>query len=96
MSSSTTTISSTHSQVSPSKKNRPTLPVIALSVDRFLRPIPRFFLHSLAFPEGTDFSDYEAAKLGLAYSQSLFGPAPAWIQNVATGEIEHFNVSEDV
>jgi hypothetical protein len=71
------------------------LPVVLFrSVSRFMRPVPRFVLHSMAFPNGTGFSDREGAMLGLAYSQTIFGPAPAWIEDIATGEVQAFNVEE--
>jgi hypothetical protein len=71
------------------------LPVVLFrDVSRFLRPVPRFVLHCVAFPEGTGFSDREGAVLGLAYSEGLFGAAPAWIEDIVTGKVEAFNVEE--
>lgn len=74
---------------------RPTLSVVAFSgISRFMRRVPRFVLRSVAFPDGTDFNDRESALMGLAYSQGLYGPAPAWIEDVAMGTVESFNTDE--
>ncbi len=77
------------------ESTRPTLSVVAFSdVSRFMRKVPKFVLHAMAFPEGTGFSDHEGALLGLAHSHSLYGPAPAWIEDVVMGTVESFNTDE--